>query len=785
MMQGIDAAIRTCVPTATSRARRWRDHQTGRIRAAANAASVALALAGPLVLAQQHAAAAAGNDIRIGNTMPYSGPALAYGVIGKAIAAYFNKINSEGGINGRRIAFISYDDGYVPQKTIEMTRKLVEEDKVLLMFAGLGTAPNLAVRPYLNANKVPQLFVASGSSQWDQPHDFPWTMGFQPSYQAEAHVYAQYLLETHSRGKIAILSQDDDFGKDYVKGLKDGLGGKIPIVAEATYKVTDANVNQQIATLKASGADIFFDVTTPKFAVMAIRRAAEIGWRPDHIISTVSESVSAVMQPAGLQNAEGIMSAGYYYEGEEAATAGDPSYREWSAFMDRYLPDVPRSNGLATFGYLAANAMVAVLRNCGDDLSRDNIMRHAASLKGLKLPMLTPGISVNTSAHDYAPLEQMQMMQFTDGKWQRFGPVRSGIDPGSVSDSFKTIFRYGTAKRDLANQLNTNTVTLMTGSFGSTYANMGADLASVLDKGTELRVLPVLGRGSVQSVADILLLRGVDAGIIRKDTLAFVERKDFANNVREQLAYVAKLFNEEMHVLAPKSITSLSELDGKTIAVDLPDGGTFVTSINVFERLGIRPHLLYIEPRLALDMLRKGDIDAIIAVEGKPLQWLSQVKDPNLHLVPVDYDKALHDDYLPATLSAEDYPNLVSGSAPVNTIAAEALLASYNWQAGSDRHRRLSLLVEALFNNLPALQRPPFHPKWLEVAPMAPIAGWTRFKTAQDWLDRNMRAAQVLGANAQATDPPPNGAPTDPKLFREFLEWRANRQKRPVARPPQ
>ncbi|WP_315825157.1 MULTISPECIES: ABC transporter substrate-binding protein [unclassified Bradyrhizobium] len=781
MMHGIHAAVRACLAARWSRHRKPRDAKNSHPRAAA---CLALALSAPLALTG-HQAVAADNEIRIGNTMPYSGPALAYGVIGKTIAAYFNKINAEGGINGRRVNFISYDDGYAPQRTVEMTRKLVEEDNVLLMFASLGTAPNLAVRPYLNANKVPQLFVASGSSQWDQPHDFPWTMGFQPSYQAEAHVYAQYLLETHSRGKIAILYQDDDFGKDYVKGLKDGLGGKLPIVAEAAYKVTDANVNQQIATLKASGADVFFDVTTPKFAVMAIRRAAELGWRPDHIISTVSESVSAVMQPAGLQNAEGILSAGYYYEGEEAAAAGDPSYREWSAFMDRYLPDVPRSNGLATFGYLAANAMVAVLRSCGDDLSRDNIMKQAASLKSLKLPMLTPGITVNTSPHDHAPLEQMQMMQFTGGKWQRFGPVRSGIDPGSVSDSFKTIFRYGTAKRDLANQLNANTVTLMTGSFGSTYANMGADLASALDKGTELRILPVIGRGSVQSVADILLLRGVDAGIIRKDTLAFLERKDFANNIREQLVYVTKLFNEEMHVLAPRSIASLSELDGKTIAVDLPDGGTFVTSINVFERLGIRPHLLYIEPRLALDMLRKGDIDAIITVEGKPVQWLSQVNDPNLHLVPVDYDKALHDDYLPAQLSAEDYPNLVGASAPVNTIAAEAVLASFNWPAGSDRHRRLSLLVEAFFSNMQTLQRPPYHPKWQEVAPLAPIAGWTRFKTAQDWLDRNTPPPQMLGANAQANDLQASGVSADPRLFREFMEWRANRQKRAAPRHPQ
>ncbi|CCD84372.1 putative ABC/TRAP transporter component (periplasmic binding protein-like I) [Bradyrhizobium sp. ORS 285] len=784
MRQGIEAAIRACLAAAPCQDFRQHYHHGSWLRDVVKLPCLAVTIVVASLLVQSRPSSAADSEIRIGNTMPYSGPALAYGIIGKTIAAYFNKVNAEGGINGRRINFISYDDGYAPSRTVEMTRKLVEEDKVLLMFAGLGTAPNLAVRPYLNANKIPQLFVASGSSQWDQPHDFPWTMGFQPSYQAEAHVYAQYLLETHSRGKIAILSQDDDFGKDYVKGLKDGLGGKLPIVAEATYKVTDANVNQQIATLKASGADIFFDVTTPKFAAMAIRRAAEIGWRPDHIISTVSESVSAVMQPAGLQNAEGILSAGYYYEGEEAAAAGDPSYREWSAFMDRYLPDIPRTNGLATFGYIAAHAMVAVLKNCGDDLSRENIMKQAASLKGVRLPMLTPGITVNTSAHDYAPLEQMQMMQFTGGKWQRFGPVRSGIDPGSVSDSFKTIFRYGTAKRDLANQLNANTVTLMTGSVGSTYANMGSDLASALDKGTELRILPVMGRGSVQSVADILLLRGVDAGIIRKDTLAFLERKDFANNVREQLAYVAKLFNEEMHVLAPKSVTSLSDLDGKTIAVDLPDGGTFVTSINVFERLGIRPHLLYIEPRLALDMLQRGDIDAIIAVEGKPLQWLSQVNDRNLHLVPVDYDKALHEDYLPAKLSAEDYPNLISGSAPVNTIAAEAVLASFNWQPGSDRHRRLSLLVEALFNNLPALQRPPYHPKWLEVAPLAPIAGWTRFKTAQDWLDRNMPAAQVMGANAQADDLQANTT-ADPKLFREFMAWRANRQKRPAAHQPQ
>ena len=718
---------------------------------------------------------AADGEIRIGNTMPYSGPASAYGVIGKTIAAYFRKINVEGGINGRRITFISYDDAYNPQKTVEATRKLVEDDRVLFIFASLGTAPGAAVRPYLNANRIPQLFVASGASTWDQPAEFPWTMGFQPSYQTEAHVYAQYLLEKHpDGGKIAILYQDDEFGKDYVKGLKDALGGKIPIVAEAAYKITDANVNPQLARLKASGANIFFDVTTPKFAALAIRRTAEIGWQPEHIISTVSESISAVMQPAGLQNSEGILTAGYMLEGDDPAVVNDPAFREWSTFMDRSLPEVSKSNSLSVFGYVVANLMVEVLRSCGDDLSREHIMKQAASLKGVRVPMLVPGTVINTSASDHAPLEQMQMMQFRDGRWEKFGPVRSGVDPGAVSDSFKTIFRYGTAKRDLANQLNANTVSLMTGSIGSTYAHMGADLASVVNDGVNLRVLPVLGSGSVQAIADILLLKGVDAGIVRKDTLTYLERKDFADNIRNQFVYVAKMFNEEMHVLAPVSIKSMRDLDGRTVAVDLPDGSTFVTSINVFERLGIKPHLLYIEPRIALERLRRGEIDAIIAVEGKPLQWLSQISDPNLHLVPVEYDRGLRDDYLPSQLTALDYPNLISGLAPVETIAAEAVLAAYNWQPGNERYRRLSLLVESLFARMAQLQRPPYHPKWLEFAPLAPVAGWTRFRTAQDWVNRNAPLASA--AMPVVTSPAAPMSRSDPALYREFLEWRANRQ---------
>ena len=365
------------------------------------------------------------------------------------------------------------------------------------------------------------------------------------------------------------------------------------------------------------------------------------------------------------------------------------------------------------------------------------------------------------------PIEQMRMMRFTNGQWQHFGPVRSGIDPGTVSDSFKTIFKYGTAtKRDLANQLNANTVSLMTGSFGSTYAQVGADLASALDSGTSLRILPVMGRGSVQAVSDILLLKGVDAGIVRKDTLAYLDRKDFAKDIRNQFVYVAKMFNEEMHVIAPRTIASMKDLDGKTVVVDLPDSSTFVTAINVFERLGIRPHLIYQEPRLAVDMLRKGEIDAIVAIEGKPLQWLSQINDRNLHLVPVEYAKPLQEEYLPSKLSSADYPNLVPEGRAVETIAAEALLASYNWAPNSDRYRRLSLLVETMFDKVAQLQRPPFHPKWKELAPRATVAGWTRFKASQDWLDRNMPVgAAVSAASGAAPAPAPRRRPR-PKLRR-------------------
>ena len=387
------------------------------------------AMAGSLIGEGAHAADPDDSEIRIGNTMPYSGPAAAYGIIGKVISAYFDKVNTEGGINSRKIRFISYDDGYNPAKTLELTKKLVEEDKVLLTFAGLGTDPMAAVQPYLNANKVPQLFIASGATMWDKPREFPWTTGFQPSYQTEGHIYAEYLLENHPRSKIAILYQDDAFGRDYLKGLKDGLGGKIPVVAEATYKVSDTSIDAQIAKLKASGADIFFDVTTPKFAAMAIKRTAEIGWKPVHIISSVSRSLSAVLPPAAQRYAEGVLSTGYTIEGDDPAVANDPAYREYNAFLERYVPSAARANSLTIYGYVIARTMVEVLKRSGDDLSRENVMRQAASLKDVVLDLGLPGMKINTGPNDYRVNKQLQMMKFNGERWELFGPILEDAGP--------------------------------------------------------------------------------------------------------------------------------------------------------------------------------------------------------------------------------------------------------------------------------------------------------------------------------------------------------------------
>ena len=343
-------------------------------RRSAAAALVLAAMTGPAfgqgVAAQGSVAAQGNREIRIGVTAPITGPASAYGVIAKVMLAYMDKVNAEGGINGRKVNMITYDDGYDPIKVMEATRKLVEEDQVLFTMATVGTNTNAAIQPYLNSKKVPQLFVLSGAAAWDQPQEFPWTMGFLPSYTAEAQIFGQYLLETQPRSKIAVLYQDDGMGKEYMKGLKDGLAGKMPIVAEATYKVSDTTIDPQLTKLKASGADVFIEFTTPKFATMSIRRIAELGWKPLHFIPTIANSYSAVLQPAGPQNAEGALSVAYRLEGEDAAAAGDVAFREWSAFMQRYVPSVSKTNGQAVLGYLVSRTLVEVLKNCGDDLSR-------------------------------------------------------------------------------------------------------------------------------------------------------------------------------------------------------------------------------------------------------------------------------------------------------------------------------------------------------------------------------------------------------------------------------
>jgi branched-chain amino acid transport system substrate-binding protein len=370
-------------------------------------------------------------EIKIGNIMPYSGPASAYGVIGKTEAAFFNKINDEGGINGRKINFISYDDGYSPPKTVEQARKLVESDEVLLIFNSLGTPTNTAIQKYMNAKKVPQLFVATGATKWNDPKSFPWTMGFQPSYQAEGHIYAQYLLKVRPEATIGILYQNDDYGKDYVKGLKDGLNGKMKIIAEVPYETTDPTIDSQLVSLKNSGADVFFDVTTPKFAAQAIKKAAEMNWKPLHLLNNVSSSVGGVLRPAGLDNSTGLLTTLYGKSPSDPSWKDDPAFKEWTAFMDKYYPDGDKTNDNTVYGYLVAQTLVQVLKQCGDDLSRDNVMKQAANLKDLALGMLLPGVVINTSPTDFAPIEQQQLARFNGERWERFGPVMNGAMGGS------------------------------------------------------------------------------------------------------------------------------------------------------------------------------------------------------------------------------------------------------------------------------------------------------------------------------------------------------------------
>jgi branched-chain amino acid transport system substrate-binding protein len=367
-------------------------------------------------------------EIKIGNTVPYSGPASSYGTIGKAEAAYFRMLNEQGGVNGRKINFISYDDAYSPPKTVEQVRKLVEEDGVLLMLAPLGTPTNSAIQRYLNQKKVPQLFVATGATKWNDPKRFPWTMGWQPNYQSEGHVYAAYILEHQPGGKIGVLYQNDDFGKDYLKGVKDGLGDKAKsmIVVEAPYETSDPTVDSQIVGMKSAGADVFVNTGIPKFAAQAIKKAAEIDWKPLHILSSVGNSVGAALKPAGLENAKDIVSDFYIKDPTDPQWKDDPGYQQWAAFMDKYYPEGDKTDAGNVVGPSFCQTMVQVLKQCGDNLTRDSIMKEAANLHDFTVPMLLPGIKINTSPTDFAPIKQIQMARFDGERWKLFGPVLNG-----------------------------------------------------------------------------------------------------------------------------------------------------------------------------------------------------------------------------------------------------------------------------------------------------------------------------------------------------------------------
>ena len=395
---------------------------------ALSAAIAILAATSSAALAQKkYDAGATDTEIKIGNIMPYSGPASSYGVIGKTEQAYFNKINAEGGINGRKINFISYDDGYSPPKTVEQARKLVESDEVLLIFNSLGTPPNTAIQKYMNSKKVPQLFVATGATKWNDPKEFPWTMGWQPSYQSETQIYAKYILKELPNAKIAVLYQNDDYGKDYLKGLKDGLGAKAAsmIVAEEGYETTEPTIDSHIVKLKASGADVFVNISIPKFAAQAIKKNAEIEWKPLHFLNNVSSSIGATIKAAGFDAAQNIISATYIKDPTDPQWKDDAGMKTFNAFLDKYYPEANRNDAFVVYGYSVAQTMVYVLKQCGDNLTRQDVMKQAASIKGLELGGLLPGVKINTSATDFAPIKQLQMMRFKGEKWELFGDVIS------------------------------------------------------------------------------------------------------------------------------------------------------------------------------------------------------------------------------------------------------------------------------------------------------------------------------------------------------------------------
>ncbi len=366
-------------------------------------------------------------EIKLGNTMAYSGSASSYGAIGKSDAAYFAMINDQGGVNGRKINFISRDDSNSPPKTVEMARQLVEQNQVLLLFNTLGTAPNTAIRGYLNDNKVPQLFVATGADKWNDPNHYPWTMGWQPSYRIEARIYGRYILNNLPDAKIAVLYQNDDFGKDYLVGLREGLGDKADkmIVATQSYEITDATTDSQIVSLQGSGANVLLTAAIPKYAAQTIRKIYDIGWKPTHFLSNVSVSVKAVMQPAGPEKAVDIISAYFLKDPTDPQWQDTPEYKDWLAWMKKFNSSASVTDVLNVYGYSEAQTMVAVLKASGENLTRENVMKQAASIHNLTLPMLLPGITVSTSVDDFAPIKQMQMQKFDGTTWKLFGEVIS------------------------------------------------------------------------------------------------------------------------------------------------------------------------------------------------------------------------------------------------------------------------------------------------------------------------------------------------------------------------
>jgi len=399
-----------------------------KLRIAALATAITTFASGAALAEKKYDTGATDTEIKIGNIMPYSGPASAYGIIGKTEEAYFKMANDQGGINGRKVNFITYDDGYSPPKAVEQVRKLVESDEVLAVFNPLGTPSNTAIQKYLNAKKIPQLFVATGATKWNDPKNFPWTIGWQPSYQSEAHIYAKWLMKEKPDAKIAILYQNDDFGKDYLKGTKDGLGAKAAsmITVEESYEISEPSIDSHIVKIKAANPDVLLIYTTPKFGAQTIKKTAELGWKPLQIITNVSASVGSVMKPAGFDNAQGVLSAAYAKDATDPQWASDPSLKKWNEFVDKYMPGADKTDGGLIYGYGVAQTLAKVLQMCGDDLTRANVMKQAASLKDFTPDTLLPGVKINTGPSDFAPISQLQMQRFKGEKWERFGDIISG-----------------------------------------------------------------------------------------------------------------------------------------------------------------------------------------------------------------------------------------------------------------------------------------------------------------------------------------------------------------------